>query len=290
MKRYRQSLWVLLKRYVLLTIGVLIGSVSVILFLTPFDIAPGGITGVAVLLNEVFRTPIGLMVFVLNIPILLIGARQLPGGWRVVVRTIYVIVLYTVFLDWLAQFLPATGLSDDRLLNALFGGILGGIGGGIVYRAGGTFGGTSTLALILQRRIGLPMSTTFLYTDILIIIAAGFVFGLEGALYAIVVLFVGGLATDYILEGPSVIRTGMIVTNHPKEVSDAIFQKLDRGVTAWDSKGMYTGETRTVLYVTITRSQVPDLRQIVSDVDPNAFMVIGQGHTAYGEGFRKVRA
>ena len=276
-------------RYAMIVIGVFIGSLSVILFLEPLDIASTGVTGIAMILQELIGTPIGVMVFVLNIPIQIMGYFMLPNGARVIMRSLLVILLYSLMLDMLAPYVPAGGLSDDRMLNALFGGIIGGISGGLVFRAGATFGGTSTVALILQRRIGTPMSTTFLYTDALVIVVAGFVYGWEGALYATITLFVGGLATDYILEGPSVIRTAMIITDKPDQIVQVIFEDLQRGATGWTITGQYTGEERTMLYVTIGRSQVRELKDAVSAVDPHAFMVIGMGQTAYGEGFKDVK-
>lgn len=276
-------------RYTLIGVGVFIGSLSVIVFMEPLDIAPTGVTGVAMILNHLVNTPIGVMVFLLNIPIQIMAYYMLPNGARVVMRSILVIVLYSIMLDMLAPYVPANGVSDDRMLNALFGGIIGGIGGGMVFRAGATFGGTSTLALILQRKIGFPMSTTFLYTDAVMIVAAGLVFGWEAALYAIVALFVSGLAIDYVLEGPSVIRTAMIVTNKPDAIAEEVFKHIQRGVTSWTITGRYTGKERTMLYVTIGRSQARELKDAVSTVDPDAFMVIGMGQTAYGEGFRRVK-
>jgi uncharacterized membrane-anchored protein YitT (DUF2179 family) len=129
-------------------------------------------------------------------------------------------------------------------------------------------------------------STTVLYTDTLVVGVAG-LFSAEAAMYAILTLFISGLATDYVLEGPSVIRTAMIVTNQPEIIANAILTRLDRGVTAWEVKGMYTGQQRWLLYVTISRSEVTELHRIVTDVDQQAFIVIGQGHTAYGEGFKR---
>lgn len=276
-------------RYLQIFIGVFLGSLSIIVFMEPLNIAPSGATGVAVILNEIIKTPIGVMVFVLNIPIQILAYYMLPNGARVIFRSVLVILVYSIMLDMLTPYFPTQGISRDRLLNALFGGITGGIGGGMVYRAGATFGGTSTLALILQRRIGLPMSTTFLYTDTIVIVVAGFVFGWEAALYAIVALFVGGLATDYVLEGPSVIRTAVIITNQPDEVADVVLNAIQRGATGWKVTGMYTGHERTMLYVTIARSQVQELRDAIGKIDPEAFIVIGHGQTAYGEGFRQVR-
>ena len=154
--------------------------------------------------------------------------------------------------------------------------------------AGGTAGGTSTLARIFQDKFGLPLSTTYLYTNLIVVAAAGLVFGWEGALYAIVALWVEGVTSDYLLEGPSVIRTCVIITNKPQEVSKAIFLQLGRGVTSWQATGMYTGEERSILYVAVGRSQVQELRRVIATTDPEAFFVVGQGQTAYGEGFKPV--
>ena len=276
-------------RYLLIAVGIVIGALSLTVFLQPLDIAPAGVAGASTLLNEVFGTPIGLMIFLLNVPIQLLGYVMLPNGARVIMRSVVIILIFSVVIDNLGPLVPAGGISDERMLNALFGGITGGAGVGLVYRAGATFGGTSTLALILQRRFGFPMSTTFLCTDTLIIVAAGLVYGWEGALYAAVALFTAGLATDYVLEGPSVIRTAMIITDKPNEISQRILANLQRGATSWTIKGEYTGIERTMLYVTVARSQVRDLKEEVSQVDPNAFVVIGMGHAAYGAGFRRVK-
>lgn len=279
----------ILFRYLLIGTGIVISALSLIVFLQPLDIAPAGVAGASTLLNELFDTPIGLMILLLNIPIQLLGYLMLPDGARVTGRSVVIIVILAIMVDNLGPVVPAGGISDNRMLNALFGGITGGIGVGLIYRAGATVGGTSTLALILQRRYGFPMSTTFLCTDTLIILAAGAVFGWEGALYAAIALFTTGLATDYVLEGPSVIRTAMIITDNPAEVSQRVFNNLQRGATSWRIKGEYTGVERTMLYVTVSRSQVRDLKDEISQADPNAFVVIGMGHAAYGAGFRRVR-
>ena len=276
-------------RYLLIITGIVIGAISLTVFLQPLDIAPAGVAGASTLLNELFDTPIGLVIFLLNIPIQLLGYAMLPNGGRVILRSVVIIIVFSVVVDNLGPLLPATGISDERMLNALFGGITGGIGVGLVYRAGATFGGTSTLALILQRRFGFPMSTTFLCTDTLIIVAAGLVYGWEGALYAAIALFTAGLATDYVLEGPSVIRTAMIITDKPEDISQRVFANLQRGATSWRIKGEYTGADRTMLYITIARSQVRDLKEEISQVDPKAFIVIGVGHAAYGAGFRRMK-
>lgn len=275
-------------RFVLLTAGMIIGSISVVVFLVPAQIAPAGITGIAVIANALWNTPIGMLTLLMNIPILYLAFRML-GGWRMLISTIYVVVAYSFLIDLVTPMLPADGVSDNHLLNAIFGGVVGGVGAGLVLRGGGTFGGTSTLARILQIKYGMPLSSTYLYANILIVGLAGVLLGWESALFALVTLVMDGATSDYLLEGPSVIRTAVIITSKPREVSDAIIQNLGRGVTSWEGTGMYTGESRHVLYVVVNRTQVNGIRQVVIDIDEKAFIVIGQGHAAYGEGFRTPR-
>ncbi len=278
---FLRLLWVVF----LLTLGAVIFALSVVVFQAPFEIAPGGITGIAIILNALIGTPIGLIILLGNIPIQILAYRML-GGWKVIAATIYAVAVESLLIDILPAIPP---ISEDRFLNAVFGGIIGGIGAALVLRAGGTLGGSATLGRILQARYGIPLSSSTLYTDGLVVIAAGLAFGLEGTLYAIVALFVGGATTDYALEGPSVIRTAVIITDHPQEVADSIIKELGRGVTGWDAKGMFTDQPHTVLYVTLGRAEVNTLKRIVTSVDSSAFLVIGQGHTAYGVGFKEIR-
>lgn len=284
--RTRGQWFRLLFDLILLIVGAVISAIAVIVFEAPFDIAPGGVSGVAIILNHLIGTPIGLMILLLNIPIQVIAYRML-GGWRVILATLFTVGLYSILIDVLTPVLTQT-LSNDRLLNAVYGGVIGGVGAGLVFRAGGTLGGTSTIGRILQERYGIPLGSSTLYTDSGVVVIAGLVFGWEGALYAVVTLFIGGIVTDYTLEGPSVIRTATIITDHPQAVADAILRGMGRGVTAWEGKGMFTQQPHSVLFVTVGRAQVDTLRQLVLSADAAAFVVIGQGHTAYGQGFKTV--
>lgn len=272
-------------RLLLMALGIIIGAVQVTVFMSPFQIAPGGATGISVILHETVGTPIGFMILVLNIPIQILAWRLLPEGGKLVARTIFILLVYSFVIDLVAPYLPQEGVSENVLLNAIFGGVLGGISTGLVYRAGATFGGSSTLSLILQRRLGTPMSSTYLYIDGFVMIVAGLAFGWESALYAVVALFIAGLATDYILEGPSVIRTAMIITEKPDAVANVILNTLHRGATGWEGRGMYTGENRWILFVSVSRSQSKELQALVFSADSEAFVVIGHGHTAFGHGF-----
>lgn len=277
-----------LRNYVLLTIGALVLALNVNYFLAPTNIAPGGVSGAAIIINEFTGWPIGLTMLVLNIPLLALGFRHL-GRYNFLVRTLYVVILYSLGVDVLARWLPHQGLTDDLMLNALYGGVLGGLGTGLVYRGRGTSGGTGIVGRILQFRTGIPLSQVYMLTDGGVILIAGLVFGWELALYALITLFVWGIITDNILEGPSVVRTAIIITDQPEDVSHTVFSRLKLGITAWPARGMFTETKHTVLFCTVNRPDVNALRSVVIEVDPHAFVVIGHAHQAFGGVVRQTK-
>ncbi len=271
-----------------LTLGGLILAVNVNLFLAPNTIAPGGLSGIAIIINHFTNFPIGLVMFILNIPLLILGFRYLGRG-NFLIRSVYVILLYNLGTDIISIWFPFESVTDDLLLNALYGGALGGSATGLVFRGYGTPGGTGILGRLLQIKTGIPLSQVFFITDGGIVFIAGLVFGWEMALYAIVTLFVWGIAADFILEGPSVVRTVIIVTDKPSVISDEVFRQLKLGITSWPAQGMYTESKKTVMFCTINRPDVNALRSIVINVDSNAFIVIGHGHQTYGGVIREVK-
>ena len=277
-----------LSNYVLLTIGALVLALNVNYFLAPTNIAPGGVSGTAIIINEFTGWPIGLTMLILNIPLLALGFRHL-GRYNFLVRTLYVVILYNLGVDVLARWLPAQGLTDDLMLNALYGGVLGGLGTGLVYRGRGTSGGTGIVGRILQLRTGIPLSQVYMFTDGGVIMVAGLVFGWEIALYSLITLFVWGIVTDNILEGPSVVRTAIIITDQPEDVSHEVFNRLKLGITAWPARGMFTETKHTVLFCTVNRPDVNVLRSVVIEVDPHAFIVIGHAHQAFGGVVRRTK-
>ncbi|MGD2079450.1 MAG: YitT family protein [Chloroflexota bacterium] len=276
----------------ILFVGALIAAFSYSLFLVPFSITSGGVGGISIIINSFTGLNFGTLYLVLNIPLLILGYFQL-GGWRFLSRTVFAVLVFSaavnLFTNFLPQWLNQYPINDDILLNAIYGGILGGIGGGLLYRSGGTLGGTSIISRILRGRSGIPMSQLFLYTDGLIILAGGLVFGWEIVLYGFLSLFLNGLATDYTLEGPSVVRTVTIITDHPEAVSQALIEGLNRGVSRWEITGMYTGRPHSMLMCTVYRSQVNAMRQAVVEADNKAFLTIGTAHQALGEGFRSLK-
>jgi uncharacterized membrane-anchored protein YitT (DUF2179 family) len=282
--------WATVRDYGLILVGALVQAVSLRLFMVPAQLASGGISGISQLINQFTGWSIGLMVFIGNIPLFLIGWRML-GGRRFAVRTLVAVLAYSFFTEavlWL-PFFPRDGITDDLVLNSLYGAVVSGIGYGMVYRAQGTSGGTDILARILNRWRGIPMTQSYLMTDALVILAAGFVFGWQKALYALIVLYVSGLVVDSTLEGAGTVRTALIITDKCKQVSERVLDEMERGMTILAGTGAYTGEARPVLYCVVTRSEVQQLKSIVHETDPQAFMVIGAAHEALGEGFQQLK-
>ena len=277
----RLDLRATLQDYVLLTVGGVLMAANLNLFLAPSNIAPGGVSGTAIIVNKFTGWPIGLTMLVLNVPLAVLGFRHL-GRFRFLIRTVYVMLLYSLGVDFLARWIPSGGITDDLLLNALYGGIVGGLGVGLVYRGGGTTAGTGILGRLLQMRTGIPVSQIYIVTDGGVILVAGLVFGWEKGLYALMTLFVWGLAADYVLEGPSVVRTAFIITDKPQAVAHAVLSNLRLGVTAWPAQGMFTKSEHTVLFCTVSRPYEGALKSVVAGVDPDAFLVIGHGHQASG--------
>jgi uncharacterized membrane-anchored protein YitT (DUF2179 family) len=275
----------ILTEYFLLTTGAVILAVNFDLFLAPFNIAPGGVSGSTIIIHEFTGWPKGLTMLTLTIPMLVIGFFYL-GRFRFLIRAFYVAVVYSLGIDALVIFLP-TGVTKDLLLNALYGGIVGGIGIGLIYRGGTSPAGTSVISRVIQMKTGIPNSQVYILIDGGVILIAGLVFGWEMALYAFITLFTWGFVADYVLEGPSVVRTVFIVTDSPEVVSQVLMDRLGVGVTGWGVKGMFSKTEHTTLFSTVNRADVNVLKTIVTDIDPKAFVVIAQGHQTKGGMLRK---
>lgn len=282
--------------YLLILFSGMVQAVSLRLFFIPADLASGGVSGISQLINHFTGWPIGLMVLVGNVPLFILGWRFL-GGFKFAMRTAAAILTYSLLTDLLLK-IPAfvsysqiliDDLHGDIFLNSLYGAIVSGVGYGLVYRARGTSGGSDILARILNNWRGIPMTQSYLMVDTLVILSAGFVFGWKAALYAMVALYVTGIVAETVLEGSGTVRTAMIVTGKPDDVTSRVIEELQRGVTWLEGRGAYTGSPRPVLYCVVNRSEIATLKAIVHESDPEAFMVIGVAHEALGEGFKPLK-
>lgn len=277
------------KDFLLILLGTVLQAFALNLFMLPAKLVGGGVSGIAQVINHYTNWPIGVMVVIGNIPLFILGWRYL-GGARFAYRTVFAVITYSVAVDVLGKFMPTNGLSDDLLLNALYGASLSGIGYALVYRGQGTSGGTDILARILVHYRAIPLSQIYLLTDAFTMLLAGLTFNWERALYSIIMLYTSGIAAETVTQGSRVVRTAMIITNAAETVSEGILHGMGRGLTSLGGKGMFTGEEKAVLYCVVSRAEVERLKTLVAAADPKAFVVIGQAYEALGEGFQEIKA
>ena len=274
-----------LRDYFLVILGASVQALGMRLFLIPGQLVSGGVSGAAQIIHFFSGFPIGLMVIIGNLPLYLIGWRHL-GGLKFALRTLIAVLVFSILTDLLPYFLPIQSITNDILLNTLYGGILLGAGLGLVYLGRGTSGGSDILGRILNYRFGFSISAAYMITDSLVVLASGFAFGWEKALYGLIVIYMSGLVAELVSEGSSVVRTALVITDKPEAIAAEVMEEMERGVTYLYGKGAYTGTDRTILYCVVSRPGVSLIKGIISEIDPDAFVVIGQANEVLGEGFR----
>ncbi len=260
-------------------------ALSVNMFTAPNDILPGGFTGVATILNHLFETPIGTAVFLLNIPLFLIAFKKF--GFSFIIKTVAATFLMSALIDLSASFLPV--YRGDKLLSALFGGILSGAGLGFVFLRGATTGGTDILSKLLRLRFpAASMGRMVLVLDLLVIAASFAVYrSLENVLYALVVIYVSSQTIDLVQTGLSHDKLLFIVTEKGEPAVREIVETLDRGVSVLDVRGGYTGSKRKMLFCAVRASDVTRFTKAIRETDTNAFIVISEISDILGEGFKR---
>ena len=288
LKTFKPDLsWENLKDYFIIILGGILQALAMRFFLVPARLVSGGISGLAQLVDYFIDFPIGTMIFLGNIPLFILGFRYL-GAMRFALRTAVAVIAFSFFTNLFGRYIPDT-FTNDLILQSLYGGVLYGIGCGLVYRGKGTSGGSDILCRILNHYTGISISQGYLLTDSIVVLAGGFIFGWDVALYGVAVIYISGIAAETIAEGASRFRTAFIITKCPDHVSQFILVNMERGVTVLPATGGYTGQDRPMLFCTLTASEMPKLKAVVSEADPNAFMVVGQANEALGEGFTPFR-
>lgn len=270
--------------YSIITLGVVIFDLSLDWFLIPNQIAAGGLSGVAVLLNAKLGWPVGPLFLAMNVPLFLAGWRYLGGG-AFLMRTLYATFLVGALVDPLAVI--ATPLTHDAVLATIYGGLLGGLGVGLVYRYRGSTGGTDIIALLSTRFTGISVGLAQLAADGVIVLASGILLNLQLALYALIAIYLTSKVLDSVLEGFNFVRLAYIVSDQPTRITQAVLFKLNRGATILEGRGAYTQQPRQILMVAVSQREVSQLKEIVVEVDPDAFIIIGSAAEVLGQGFKK---
>lgn len=284
---------VVLHDALLIVVGSIIFAIGVDIFEVPYGLAAGGVTGLAMVFSAVAETfgvtlPVGLQTIVINALLMILVVKSGSRGY--IARTVAGIIACGFFTDALVPFLPVVGGEQDLLLCALWGGVVTGLGLGLVFRTGGNTGGTDIVAQVVARKTALPVGTSVIIVDGIVIALSATVFSVEQALYAAVAMFICGKVIDAVVDGPRAARAAYIISEEHDAIAHEIMHTLDRGCTELEARGMWSGAERPVLFCVLSRSEAVWLKQIVAECDPKAIVVISEVHEVFGEGFRQIRA
>ena len=273
----------ILMAYAQIFIGSVIGAAAYPTFLIPNNIAPGGLTGVATILNYLAGWPVGITALVLNIPLFLIGYRTM--GKVFAFRSLVATALFTILID----ILPLKPVSEDPLLGTLFGGVVLGIGLGLILRGGATTGGSDMIARMVHRRFSLITVGMFLFAlDFLVVLAAAIFIGGTQALYAMIDIYVCSRVIDAVMVGFGGNKACFVMTDSWQKITDRVLTEIGRGCTWLEAKGAYSGTPRPVVMCVMSRQEMTTLKRIVQEEDEKAFMFITEAHEALGEGFSRL--
>jgi len=285
------------KDYLWIILGSIITGFAINIFLVPYKIAPGGVTGIATVIFYLIgeTMPVGTIMLLLNVPLFIFGMKFI--GRRFIVRTLFSTVFLSVIVDIaepvtsqiIARFeLEKLASGPDYMLYAIFGGFFMGIGLGMVFRSGATTGGTDLAAKMTHYFIpSLTMGKALLFIDGAVILLAAIAFNsLLLALYSMLALYISSKIIDVIMDGVNFAKVVYIISDHAEEIADNIMKELDRGVTAFNGMGMYTRSDKKVLFCVIQRGELQELKTLVKKLDPSAFVILGDVTEVLGEGFK----
>ena len=263
-----------------IVVGCLIGAAAYPLFLDPGKIAPGGLTGVAMILKHLFGWEIGVTSLILNIPLFVVGYRTM--GRVFAFRSLVATILFSLAIDLLK--LPA--MDVEPILGTLYGGVLLGVGLGFILRGGATTGGTDMAARLVHKYLPFLSVGMFLFLiDCVVVLAAAIFIGSSEALYALICIYMSGKAVDMVMLGLSKNKACFIISQAWETISRRLLHEMERGVTQLTARGAYTGTDRPVVLCVLPPQEVARLKEIVREEDERAFMFITEAHEALGEGF-----
>ena len=269
--------------YVMITVASFIYAVSVSMFLDPNSLAPGGITGIAIILNRLFGIETGTWMLLINIPILLIGIWKF--GLRFILSTIYCTAMTSLFTNLLT---PVGAVTTDPLLASLAGSALMAVSMGWVFKAGSTTGGTDIIIKLLRLKFPyLKTGALFFLTDVVIVIASAFVFrNIDKALYAGIVVIITSVVLDVVLYGRDEAKLIYIISDHAEKIAGRLLEELDIGVTYVQGSGAYSGKEKSVIMCAMKKNISPKAEEIVKEEDPLAFMIVTSATEIFGEGYK----
>ena len=282
----KPSLWKISKKTGIITVGCFLYALSINLFFVPANLNTGGLTGIALIFNSLWKLPVGLVVLILNLPVILLAIRFI--GFRYIVWTLYSTVVSSLLIDLtvpLAGMLPLG--ENDSLLFCIFGGVVCGVGLGMVFTQDASTGGTDVISRLVQLVFPhMTMGRLMLICDLIIVVAGALVLGNPIiALYSIVAIYLSSGAIDTVLYGLEKSQMATIVTTRGDQVCSRLLEELNRGVTRIPSLGGYSGSENETLLCAISARQMSKVQSIISEIDPTAFVIFSPVHDIMGDGF-----
>lgn len=267
--------------YGMIVIGTVLMSMGIKNIFDPANMVTGGVTGAAIIFKEIWNVPLWLSNTLLNIPLFIAAFKIM--GWTFIKRTLFATVMLSVALYVIPD---GSFMQDDLFLSALFGGIIGGIGIGLVFLARATTGGTDMLAALIQKRMKhYTIAQIMQVLDGLIVLVGATVFGIRAALYALIAIFTVSKISDGLIEGLKFSKQAYIISDHHQEIADAILKEMSRGVTGMTARGMYSNSEKNMLFCVVSKKEIVQLRELVSRFDPRAFVIVSDVREVFGEGF-----
>lgn len=274
-------------KYLGIILASLLYAAAIALFLDPNQLAPGGVSGIAIILNRLTSLPTGTLILIMNIPLLALGMWKL--GWKFVLSTIVAVFSSSFFTDLLAPYGP---LTRDPLLAACAGGGLLAVGMGLLFKLGATSGGTDILIRVIKLKYKhLKTGSLFLATDCCVIAASALVFGdIDLALYAAIATIVSSFCLDLVLYGRDEAKLVYLITDHEKAIADRLLQELEIGVTYLQGQGAYTRDNKKVILCAMQKRLLPKVQEIAMEEDPFVFLIVTSASEIFGEGFKDISA
>ncbi len=269
MKKKYNHVFTAINKVLLMILGSILASIGLEIFLIPNNIIDGGITGISIIASYLTNLPLGLFIFILNLPFLFVGYKQI--GKTFALSTLFSVICLSVGVSILR---PIPGITQDILLATIFGGIILGIGVGLIIRNGGSLDGTEIIAIILDKRTGFSIGEIVMFFNLFILGGSGFLFGWDRAMYSLIAYFIAFKTIDITVEGLNESKSVIIVSEKNVEISEALMDRLGRGVTLLQGKGAYKGDSTNVIYVVVSRLEIAKLKGIVHGFDENALVTI----------------
>ena len=276
-----------IKDYFFLTIGALIYAFAIEAFLVPSGLIDGGVTGVSMILNRITNLQLGLFIFGINLPFVILAIQKL--GLRFVFATFYSILIFACGVTLFSNIFHGHCIIEnlELFLAAVFGGLILGTGVGLIIRNGASVDGTEVLAIYVTKKISFTVGEIIMFINVFIFTVAGFVFGWQEALYSIITYFIAYKTMDVVIEGLNESKSVFVITDYSQEIGKDIMEKMDVSVTYIDAQGGYSGLNKRIVYCVLSRLQIPKLKEITKNIDPKAFIAIENVYEVEGVRVKK---